>query len=293
MNRSAPALPALVASPGRVLAHSLLSPPARIAIAGDWHADTAYAVAAIEHAAKRDATVLIHLGDFGYNFTDDYLDSLDQALDHCGLVLGFVDGNHENFDTLSAWPVDDDGLRRLRDRIVHLPRGFRWQWGTTRCLALGGAYSLDRVLRTPGHSWWEEEWLTCQQAHDAAAGGPADVMFCHDCPAGVTVPGAARDRLGFPAKELRRAELYRVRLRSVVDAVRPGRLWHGHFHRRYQAVLQGQGYRTVVDGLGKNIEPIDNNMVVVNLAELGVHRLSRPQAASPACSDLTNRSAVG
>lgn len=113
-------VPARVPSPGQVLAHSLLCPPSRTAIAGDWHADTEYAVAAIEHAAKRGATVLLHLGDFGYNFTDDYLTALDDALDRC-IVLGFVDGNHENFDRLLSWPVDADGLRCLRERIVHLP----------------------------------------------------------------------------------------------------------------------------------------------------------------------------
>lgn len=42
---------------------SFLATPARIAIAGDWHADTDYGVVAIEHAAKRDATVLVQLGD--------------------------------------------------------------------------------------------------------------------------------------------------------------------------------------------------------------------------------------
>jgi hypothetical protein len=53
-----------------------LAPPTRIAIAGDWHSDTRYAVAAIDHAAKRDARVLLHMGDFGYNFTDSYLNAL-------------------------------------------------------------------------------------------------------------------------------------------------------------------------------------------------------------------------
>lgn len=160
-------------------------------------------------------------------------------------------------------------------------------------MALGGAYSIDRFLRKPGRSWWPQEWLTSQQARDAASWGPGEVMFCHDCPAGITVPGAARDRYGFPTNELRRSELYRARLRYVVDAVRPRRLWHGHFHHRYQSVLCGDGYRIVVDGLGKNGDPIDNNMVVVNLAELGSHRLSTTDAAQPAGFDLTNRTAVG
>jgi len=260
---------------------SFLDPPARVAIAGDWHADTRYAVSAVEQASKRDADVLVHLGDFGYDFTDEYLDALEDALRRHGLVLGFVDGNHENFDRLLTWSVASDGLRYLRDRIVHLPRGFRWRWGQTTCLALGGAYSIDRFLRTPGRSWWPQESITPQQAQQASVAGLADAMFCHDCPAGIVVPGAAIDRFGFPATELQRSAEHQALLRAVVDVVRPVRLWHGHFHHRYQAVLHGDGYRTVVDGLGKNVEPIDNNMVVLNLAGLGFHRLSSRCFASP------------
>lgn len=93
-------------------------------------------------------------------------------------------------------------------------------------------------------------------------------MFCRDCPAGIEVPWAARDRYGFPREELRRSERHRGRLRTVVDAAQPARLWHGHFHHRYQALLDGETYRTVVDGLGRSGDPIDNNMVVVNLPQL-------------------------
>jgi len=254
--------------------HSFFTPPARIAIAGDWHADTDYGVAAIEHAAKRDATVLLHLGDFGYNFTARYLDALDDALRRRAMVLGFVDGNHENFERLLAVPVAADGLRYLREWVVHLPRGLRWRWGQTRCLAAGGAYSIDRFLRTPGTSWWPQETITKRQARAIAAGGSADAMFCHDCPSGVEVPGAAFDRFYCPADELHRSEAHRTLLRTIVDAVRPARLWHGHFHHRYRTLLHGEGYCTVIDGLGKNGDPIDNNMVVVNLAELGFHRFA-------------------
>jgi hypothetical protein len=47
---------------------SFLCTPRRVAIAGDWHADTNDAVAAIGHATNRNATVLNVLGDFGYRF---------------------------------------------------------------------------------------------------------------------------------------------------------------------------------------------------------------------------------
>jgi len=263
---------------------SFFTVPVRVAIAGDWHADTEYAVTAIAHADRRDASTLIHLGDFGYNFTDEFLDALEEALVDHAMVLGFVDGNHENFDRLLTWPVAQDGLRHLRGHIVHLPRGFRWRWADIDCLAVGGAYSIDRILRVPGRSWWPQETLAPELARVIAADGPAHAMFCHDCPSGIVVPGAAHDRLGFPPEELQRSELHRELLRSIVDVVRPARLWHGHFHHRYRTVLDGGSYRTVVDGLGKNGNPIDNNMVVVNLADLGFHRFASPSAAPDARS---------
>lgn len=258
----------------RIGVDRFLEVPSRIALAGDWHADTRHGVAAIEHAARRNATVLIHLGDFGYRFTDMYLDTLDDTLRRCGLVLGFVDGNHEDFDRLLAYPLADSGLRYLRERIVHLPRGWRWSWGSTQCLALGGAYSIDRILRVEGTSWWPQEAITVEEAETAVAGGTADAMFCHDCPAGVVVPGRPRERYGFPPSEVAASQANRDRLRRVVDQVRPARLWHGHFHQRHQALLEGAGYRAVVDGLGKNNDPLDNNLVVVNLPDLGHHRWS-------------------
>lgn len=248
---------------------SFLATPERIAVAGDWHADTEYAVAAVGHAALRDASVLVQLGDFGYNLADNYLDALEAALACHGITLGFVDGNHENFDVLLAYPIADDGLRYLRSNIVHLPRGFRWCWGQTRCVAVGGAYSIDRILRVSGRSWWPQEMITADQARLIEAAGQAEVIFCHDCPSGVAVPGAERSHRGFPDEEIKRSEVHRALLRSIVDVVQPIRLWHGHFHHRYRTILNGGFYRTVVDGLGKNGDPIDNNLVVVNLADLG------------------------
>ncbi|MEV0948646.1 metallophosphoesterase [Rhodococcus sp. NPDC049939] len=248
--------------------------PRRIAIAGDWHANTDFGRQVIVHAAKRNADILVHLGDFGYSFKEAFLDGIDQALAAQDMVLGFVEGNHEDFDWLLAQPVAEDRLRYLRERIVHLPRGLRWNWGQTRCLALGGAHSIDRFLRTEGKSWWPQEQISDADVRAAVDGGPADVMFCHDCPGGIEVPGMARDRYGFPAEELAESEANRAKLRYVVDQVRPGRLWHGHFHHRYRTILDGSDYRTVIDGLGRDNSPIDNNMVVVNLHEVGSHPVS-------------------
>ena len=162
-----------------------------IAFAGDWHMNARWVPTAVRHAAEQGADVIVHLGDFGYTFRAEFLQSLQRALDEAGLVLLFIDGNHENFAALLSLPVGANGLRRLTDRIWHLPRGFRWTWGGVRFLALGGAHSVDQPWRRLGTSWWPEEVLSEQDVAAAVAGGPADVLVSHDCPAGVAIPGWA------------------------------------------------------------------------------------------------------
>jgi hypothetical protein len=102
-----------------------LATPARVAFAGDWHANTRWSIAAIAYAADHGADVIVHLGDFGYEFRSAFVSGLDRALTRAGLRLLFVDGNHENFPTLLRYPVSGNGLRQLSGRIWHLPRGYR------------------------------------------------------------------------------------------------------------------------------------------------------------------------
>src|SRR5688572_15879498 len=90
-----------------------LATPSRVAFAGDWHANTRWGVAAIQHAAELGAEVIVQLGDFGYGFRAAFVDGLDRALARTGLRLFFVDGNHEEFPVLLRYPLRADGLRQL------------------------------------------------------------------------------------------------------------------------------------------------------------------------------------
>jgi hypothetical protein len=258
-----------------------LATPARVAFAGDWHANARWGVKAIGYAADCGASVIVHLGDFGYDFRAAYLGRLDRELARAGLRLLFVDGNHEAFPTLLRYPIRNNGLRQLTGRVWHLPRGFRWDWGGVRWLALGGAHSVDRPWREPGVSWWREETVTEADLNRAVAGGPADVLVAHDCPAGVEIPGLAESAHLWPAEELVAAEGHRRRLRAVVDLVRPSSVWHGHFHRRYSATTN-LGYGPVsVHGLDCDESTLDSNVVVVALDEI-VARLSAENDVAPA-----------
>jgi hypothetical protein len=214
--------------------------PARVGIAGDWHGNTAWAVRAVGKISAllpRDGPrVILQLGDFGIwpgRDGREYLSRLDAALDAASADLCFVDGNHEDFPQLAGLRPGPDGRERVTERIWHLPRGCRWRWHGRDWLALGGAVSLDRAVRTAGVDWWPEEEITRRQAASVIDAGPADVMVTHECPAGVEhafppVPPS------WSAADLRRSDAHRGLLREVVLAVRPRWLMHGHLHMSYQ-----------------------------------------------------------
>lgn len=242
---------------------------ARVAFAGDWHGDTRYATRAIHWAGKQGAQVVVHAGDFGYRFTPGFLGELDRAARRAGLLVMFVDGNHEDFDWLLAQPTSDDGVRRLTERVWHLPRGLRWAWSGLTFLALGGATSLDASWRAPGAEWWHQESIRPRDASRAVQGGLVDVMVTHDCPEGIAVPGIAGNPQGFPQSALEEAYFHRKLLGDVVRQVRPGWLWHGHYHVNYSDELTyPDGSTCQVRSLAMNGAEFASNMDVVNLAGL-------------------------
>lgn len=235
-----------------------------ICFSGDWHMNTKYATSAIYWARKQDADVIVHTGDFGYNFTDGFLNALEQEAARDHIIVMFVDGNHENFDWLLAQPLDEDGVRRLREHIWHLPRGFRWEWSGVKFLALGGAHSVDRPWRTPGVEWWHQEWISYSEMENAAASGLADVMITHDCPSGVDIPDLPKGV--FPEEEIHQANLHRSILATVVNAVQPSYLFHGHYHVNYVGVREQSN--TMVYGLNCDGHEFHQNMVIWRIGNL-------------------------
>jgi len=245
-----------------------LADPTRIAVAGDWHENGPWARKAIAHAAEQGADVIVHVGDYGYEYSAKFMKAVETALAAAGIALLFVDGNHENHPTLNRYAIGTNGLRQLTPHVWHMPRGFRWTWAGVRFLALGGAHSVDRPWREPGISWWKEEWITEAQAQHAIDGGPADVLVSHDCPAGVHIPDLDRTAHLFPPLEIMRADEHRRILRRVTDAVQPSTIWHGHYHRAYETIAD-LGYGPVqVTGLDCDETSLACNVRVVDMTDL-------------------------
>ena len=74
----------------------------------------------------------------------------------------FIDGNHENFTRLYAYPEKDwngGKVHVIRDHLYHLERGNIYTLEGKKLYVMGGASSHDK-LHTPSmknKGWWEEE----------------------------------------------------------------------------------------------------------------------------------------
>lgn len=212
--------------------------PGRIIVAGDWHGNTRWAVHVIRMApqllAGEAQPLILHLGDFGIwpgTAGRAYREQVQEACRDHGVVVWFLDGNHEDFTQISRHSVRREN-RWGQQGMYWLPRNTRWKWHGRQWHALGGAASVDKAVRKPGASWWPEEEITERQARWAREAGPADVLVTHDCPSGVRHSFAAPPRFWAP-EDLARSDAHRERLQRVVNALRPRWIMHGHLHRAY------------------------------------------------------------
>lgn len=244
-----------------------------VGIAGDWHGNTSWAGRMIEHCAARDVRVILHVGDFGFwpgQSGRRYLDSLEACLAENDQLLAFVDGNHEDHLSLNNWPLNDDGVHAIRPHIVHLPRGYRWTWHDRVWMSLGGAHSIDRKWRTPFVDWWPEEILSPGDVLRATAGGPVDVLVCHDAPEGVPALAKlfAENPAGVDELEQTLSAANRELISRVVEATRPSHFWHGHYHLRLEdEIALADGHIMQLHGLDCDGTTIDRNLVIVDVAD--------------------------
>lgn len=86
------------------------------------------------------------------------------------MTVLFVDGNHENFNSLNSYPEDEwngGKVHIIEQGIIHLMRGQVYVIDGKKFFTFGGAYSIDRDYRVLGCSWFEEE-LPSEEEYDEA-----------------------------------------------------------------------------------------------------------------------------
>lgn len=235
--------------------------PTKILVAGDVHMDT-QAIDFLARTAKQSGCeIILQVGDFGIWTHEEegkrFLRKASRLLKSVGVILLFIDGNHEAFSKLWEGGQPKPGaFKEVSPGIFYIPRGSRWTWAGVNFLALGGAHSIDKDYRLheerrkskPRTAWWHEELITDADVDAALSGdGPVDVMVTHDAPWGMDIG------LGSGYKDDMETTMNRRRITQVVDKVGPALLFHGHYHFRHSNPYYHMGTQLLVKVEGLNM----------------------------------------
>jgi hypothetical protein len=233
----------------------------RILLVGDTHGRASWWESFITPTARLlKADMVFQLGDFGYwPNADRFL----HAVSTTGIPVAFLDGNHEHHPFLQE---KVQGRRKpvpVAENLVYVPRGCHLFWDGVQVAVLGGAHSIDRTLRTPGHSWFPDEDLTDEDLAHLASTGTAQVLLSHDAPLCAPVPLSDREELpGAWYRELPACEKNRVRMDEALDIVQPRIAVHGHYHVRYEAEVPREWGTTHFVGLSHDGTGVGNLAVL-------------------------------
>lgn len=211
-----------------------------VALAGDWHGNETAAALAFQYAKNAGVDVLVQVGDLGVwpgHGGQQFLDLLEHLVGTYELPLLFLDGNHEDFDQLAAFPAHPSGVSAVRPGVLHLHRGTVWTWGGRRFGALGGAVSIDKGSRLPGASWWPEEEISDADVDlllGNAGGEPLDVLLTHDTLTAAPLP--TKQMFKLPHVVQIECDISRRMVKRAVTGTTPKLLVHGHYHesKRYE-----------------------------------------------------------
>ena len=233
--------------------------PGMIYITGDCHQDfrrfDTENFPEQKEMTKEDFCVIC--GDFGgvwdrnkESKTEKYL--MDW-LESRSFTLLFVDGNHENFDRLYAYPEEEwhgGRVHRIRPSVIHLMRGQIYDIGGASFFTFGGAGSHDisgGLLdpEAPGYktekrkldqrhlpyrirhiSWWEQELPTDREMEEgltnlAAHGSRVDFIVTHCC------ASSTQALIGGGLYKPDRLTAY---LEEVKQSVKFRKWFFGHYH---------------------------------------------------------------
>jgi Icc-related predicted phosphoesterase len=202
-------------------------------MAGDWHGNVGWVQAVLPALRRVNPAIktLLHAGDW-------WMDTkvVDFWASKTGLERILVTlGNHEPYGEYQPLLDAHPGCAvRISEVTWLLPRPFAFEISGRRFVSLGGAASVDRLLRTEGKDWWPAERILDEHVR-AAVKLQADVMVTHEPPANTPIRSAqelfASNPHNFPPETLAESTASRERVKTVWEALHPALLFHGHLHQ--------------------------------------------------------------
>lgn len=167
----------------------------RLLVTGDLHfpIDVIKLDKLTQMGYSKNDTLLI-CGDYGgvwYPRESAQQKARDAIISRYPFQIAWCDGNHENFDSLSSYPIIQrfgSQVHMITNNCYHLLRGHVYKIQNKRVLSFGGAKSMDKHMRTEGISWWAQE-LPSQKDIDTSKWqlrlfqNEVDFIITHDAPA--------------------------------------------------------------------------------------------------------------
>lgn len=180
---------------------------------------------------KNDYVIIA--GDFGGVWAKETLDRDLKPFSDLPVTVLFVDGNHENFDLINAYPIEiwnGGKVHKIKPDIIHLMRGQVFEIEGKTIFTFGGATSVDREWRTEGESWWSQELPSYEELDEGVAnlkryGNKVDYIITHSC---------SERAFAYPAIRNNATIKYRcpeVQMLSYIEDIASFKHWFfGHFH---------------------------------------------------------------
>lgn len=218
----------------------------------------------LDNASEREVTkddYVIICGDFGgiwHQENSPYIKEENYWLDWLNdapFTVLFIDGNHENFDRLNSFPVEEwmgGKVHKIRPSVIHLMRGEIYTIDSKKVFAFGGASSHDiqdgilipdkdgmwkkeadrlesqgkYMFRIKGLSWWEQELPTDEEMENGIRNlekhnWEVDYIITH------TPPASTIALLGNGCYEQDRLTKY---LEDIKNKTTYKKMFSGHMH---------------------------------------------------------------
>lgn len=164
-------------------------------ITGDCHGDFERITEFCEDACTTsEEDILVILGDAGINYFGDPNDrELKAQLAELPITLLCIHGNHEQRpETINTYEeVEWEGgivyVEQEYPNLLFAKDGEIYNLDNRRCIAIGGAYSVDKFSRTPYVNWWPDEQPSDEimaqvETRLAEEHWCVDTVFSHTCP---------------------------------------------------------------------------------------------------------------
>ncbi len=198
----------------------------KIIVCGDTHGEWSYLNTLIN---KRNPDIILQCGDYGYwpsfevkdigLYDTQYVRRTTYKL--CGVKnpntkIYWCDGNHQECSKVNKRKNNE-----ICPNIFYMKRGSTLTLPDGRVvLFMGGADSIDKQHRTPGHDWFPEEIISQKDIYDLPD-VKVDIIISHTCPVEFNILSEFRAKHGDPS---------RLALSSLLEKYSPSLWYYGHWH---------------------------------------------------------------